>query len=137
VSGLSMGAFGVMNLALKRRDLFSVVTSWSGYFTANTPSVEGQPGSPGWIRDSPLIYVPQMRPPLDKDPVRISFYVGSSDAFAPSNEAFDRLLTRLGVPHRFRTVPGGHDWALWRAQLDGELTWTGRGFACEPRAAGA
>jgi enterochelin esterase-like enzyme len=130
VGGLSMGAFGAANLALKHRGLFGAVSSWSGYFTANTPSVEGATGSPGWRRDSPSVYVPSMRPSLETKQVRISFYVGDLDRFASSNRAFDRQLTRLGVPHRFRVLHGRHDWTLWRGQLDAELSWAGRGFTC-------
>ena len=130
VSGLSMGAFGATNLALRHRALFGTLTSWSGYFVANTPSVEGTPGSPAWRHDSPLDYVPGLRPSLASDPIRISFYVGDADRFAPSDRAFDRELSRLGIQHRFRIVAGGHDWDVWRSQLAAELTWVGRGFSC-------
>ncbi len=132
VAGLSMGAFGAMNLGLKNRDLFGAVSAWSGYYVANTPSVEGHPGTAAWKADSPLRYVSGLHPTLAKDPIRMSFYVGTSDRFAASNRALDRVLVRLGVPHRFRSLQGVHDWTLWRDQLSEELTWAGRGFSCTP-----
>lgn len=132
VAGLSMGAFGAMNLGLKNRNLFGAVSAWSGYYVANTPSVEGHPGTAAWKADSPLRYVAGLHPTLANDPIRMSFYVGASDRFAASNRALDRVLMRLGVPHRFRFLQGGHDWTLWRDQLSDELTWAGRGFSCTP-----
>ncbi len=39
---------------------------------------------------------------------------------------------QLGIPHRFRAVPGGHDAAVWRAQMATELTWIGRQFRQAP-----
>jgi len=130
VAGLSMGGFGAMNLALKHRDLFGTVSSWSGYFEANTPSVEGRPGSPGWVRDSPIDYVASLTPSLARNAPRMSFYVGDADRFLRTNQRFDRVLTEPGVPHRFRVLPGGHDWTLWKGQLNTELTWIGLADTC-------
>jgi enterochelin esterase-like enzyme len=63
-----------------------------------------------------------MQPALRARHPRISFFVGSRDGFAGENVAFDRLLTGLGVAHRFNLVPGaGHGWALWSAHYDSEL----------------
>ena len=42
--------------------------------------------------------------------------------------SFNETLTRLGIPHRFRAVAGGHDAAVWRAQMATELIWIGRQF---------
>jgi S-formylglutathione hydrolase FrmB len=128
IGGDSMGAFGAMNVALHHRDEFAAVSAWSGYFNANTPSVD-QPGSPLWRAYSPQLYAASLRPPLRTLHPRISFYVGSHDEFAAENVAFDRRLTSLGVPHRFQLVPdAGHDWDLWSKHLDGELKFLARGL---------
>jgi S-formylglutathione hydrolase FrmB len=122
IAGISMGGFGAMNVALHHRDEFAAVGSWSGYFTANTPSVHGQ-GRAEWLRYSPQRYASTLSPSLAGVHPAISFYAGSRDGFYGENVAFDRLLTRLRVPHRFTGVAGGgHNWALWSARLDDEIT---------------
>lgn len=126
IAGISMGGFGAMNVALHRRDEFAAVGSWSGYFNANTPSVHGMSPSE-WARYSPQRYVPGLSPALAAQHPAISFYSGSGDSFHGENVAFDALLTRLGVPHRFALVNGaGHNWSLWSSRLDGELTFLAR-----------
>jgi enterochelin esterase-like enzyme len=128
IGGDSMGAFGAMNVALHHRDEFAAVSAWSGYFNANTPAVQ-HPGSALWRAYSPQLYAPSMQPPLRVRHPRISFYVGSRDGFAGENVAFDRLLTGLGVAHRFNLVPGaGHGWSLWSAHYDSELKFLAGGL---------
>jgi S-formylglutathione hydrolase FrmB len=128
IGGDSMGAFGAMNVALHHRDEFAAVSAWSGYFNANTPSVDN-PGSALWRAYSPQLYAGEMQPPLRVLRPRISFYVGSRDGFAAENVAFDRRLTSLGVPHRFSLVRGaGHGWDLWSARFDSELKFLARGL---------
>src|SRR5205823_4222350 len=117
--------------ALQHRDVFAGASIWSGYFLANTPDVEPD-GSAAWRRDSPLVAVPRMAPNLRQKPVALSFYVGRVDRFAPQNVAFDRLLHRLGVEHRFALAPGGHTWSVWRDHLPAELIWLGRLLAVAP-----
>jgi len=126
--GLSMGAYGAVNLVLRHPREFGAVSAWSGYFRSNTPSVY-QTGSAADRAHSPLVYVRHMRPPLARLRVKISFYVGSRDGFLAENVRFHRLLVRLHVPHSFRVVPGyGHQWALWASQLDRELAFVGDAF---------
>ena len=129
IGGDSMGGFGAMNIALHHRDEFEAVSAWSGYFNANTPSVH-YPGSAFWRAYSPQLYASSLQPSLRMSHPRISFYIGNRDRFASENVAFDRLLTSLGVPHRFHLVTGArHGWTLWSAHLDSELKFLARGFA--------
>ena len=121
IAGVSMGGFGAVNLALHNRDLFRVASSWSGYFSANTPTVDGAPGSAAWIRSSPLAYAQTLRPSLVDKPVALSFYSGAKDRFFSENVAFNRLLRQLRTPHRFRAVEGGHSPRVWRRELLAEL----------------
>jgi enterochelin esterase-like enzyme len=126
IAGISMGGYGAANLGLRHRKTFGVVSSWSGYFLANTPSVEGPHGTGAWKAHSPMLFVPNLKPSLKRLPVRLSFYSGRSDGFYHENVAFDRLLTRMGVAHRFVSADGGHDSRLWKARLPIELRWIGR-----------
>jgi enterochelin esterase-like enzyme len=132
IAGLSMGGFGAMNVALHHRDEFGAVASWSGYFNANTPSVDA-PATAEARAHSPQSYAPDLRPSLATSHPAIEFYVGQRDAFASENAAFDRLLTGLHVPHSFRVLRGaGHTWSLWTSQLDHELAFLARAFAGSP-----
>ncbi len=123
-----MGGYGAINLALGHSGTFGIASSWSGYFISNTPKVDGPTGSATWRERSPLLEVAQLVPLLRKQPIATSFYSGRSDRFFKENVSFHETLTRLGIPHRFRAVPGGHDAAVWRAQMTTELTWIGRQF---------
>ena len=128
IAGISMGGYGAVNLALGHAAEFGVASSWSGYFVANTPSVDGPSGSATWRARSPLLSLAQLAPALRKQPVRTSFYSGRADRFFGENVAFSKALTKLGIAHRFRAVPGGHDATVWRAQMTTELKWIGRQF---------
>ena len=128
IAGISMGGYGAINLALGHSDRFGIAASWSGYFVSNTPDVDGPQGSSTWRARSPLLSVAQRAPTLRRQPVATSFYSGRADRFFAENVSFSETLTRLGLPHRFRAVAGGHDASVWRAQLTTELAWIGREF---------
>ena len=128
IAGISMGGYGAINLALGHSDRFGIAASWSGYFVSNTPDVDGPQGSSTWRARSPLLSVAQRAPTLRRQPVATSFYSGRADRFFAENVSFSETLTRLGIPHRFRAVAGGHDASVWRAQLSTELAWIGQEF---------
>jgi enterochelin esterase-like enzyme len=128
IAGISMGGYGAINLALGHSAEFGIAASWSGYFVSNTPQVDGPEGSASWRARSPLLSVTQLAPALRRQPVATSFYSGRADRFFDENVSFNKALTQLGIPHRFRAVAGGHDAAVWRAQMTTELTWIGREF---------
>jgi len=128
IAGISMGGYGAINLALGHSDRFGIAASWSGYFVSNTPDVDGPQGSSTWRARSPLLSVAQRAPTLRRQPVATSFYSGRADRFFAENVSFSETLTRLGIPHRFRAVAGGHDASVWRAQLTTELAWIGHEF---------
>jgi enterochelin esterase-like enzyme len=128
IAGISMGGYGAINLALGHTGTFGIASSWSGYFVSNTPNVDGPRGSQTWRARSPLLSVAARAPALRRQPVATSFYSGRGDRFFGENVSFNRVLTRLGIQHRFRAVAGGHDAAVWRAQMTAELIWIGRQF---------
>jgi len=61
---------------------------------------------------APLAYLEA--PLLRRLHTYIWFYSGSTDSLHLQNAAFARELTALAIPHRYRLVYGGHNWALWR-----------------------
>ena len=130
VAGISMGAFGAVNLALRHPDEFGAVMSWSGYFVANTPDVDGPAGSPDAAQDSPLRYLPSVASSVRAEGLRIAFYSSGSDPFNGENVAFAAALSAAGIPYQFETVPGGHMMAVWRSQLAPQLRWLGSALTC-------
>jgi enterochelin esterase-like enzyme len=115
IGGLSEGGFGAVNIALHHPGEFSVVESWSGYMKpAKLHSVFGSKLQlvP---RNDPITLVRRVAPALRSVGTYFWFYSGSEDRLRTQNTAFAGELQRLGLPHRFRLVYGGHNWALWRA----------------------
>jgi putative tributyrin esterase len=128
IAGISMGGYGAINLAFGHAGTFGIAASWSGYFVSNTPDVDGPEGSATWRARSPLLSVAHLAPTLRRQPIATSFYSGRADRFFGENVSFHETLTRLGIPHRFRAVAGGHDSSVWRAQMTAELAWIGHEF---------
>ena len=114
IGGLSEGGFGAVNIALQNPREFSVVESWSGYMQpARLPAIFGAhlrllP------RNDPMQLVVQDRAVLRSVGTYFWFYSGSEDRLKRQNVAFAGVLQKLGLPHTFRLVYGGHNWALWR-----------------------
>lgn len=130
IGGVSMGAFGATNAALGHLSEYGALLSWSGYFIANTPLVDGPAGSPQWRADSPLYSLGSHLGALHAEPLRISMYVSSDDEFLPQTLEFVRLLGAEHIVHRFTLYPGGHDPALWAAQLAEQMRWLSSGERC-------
>ena len=114
IGGLSEGGFGAVNIALHYPGEFSVVESWSGYM---------QPDKLHSVFGSNLQLLPRNDPPVlvrrDASALRslgtyFWFYSGSEDRLRGQNRSFASELTQLRLPHRYRLVYGGHNWALWR-----------------------
>lgn len=92
--------------------------SWSGYFEATDPSGHNVLilGSAAAQAAATVPTGAELLAEERRWPTLIALYVGrADDRFLAMNETFDAALTRSGVPHRFRTYPGGHSSALWRA----------------------
>jgi enterochelin esterase-like enzyme len=115
IGGLSEGGFGAVNIALHHPGEFSVVESWSGYMQPS--KLRSVFGTKLQLlpRNDPLTLVPKVAPALRALGTYFWFYSGSEDRLRTSNARFAGELRRLRLPHRFRLVYGGHNWALWRA----------------------
>lgn len=115
IAGLSEGGFGAVNIALHHPREFSVVESWSGYMQpAKLRSVFGSKLQLLRFND-PMTLVRKDAPTLRAEGTYFWFYSGSEDSFRRQNAQFSTELTQLRLPHRYRLVYGGHNWALWRA----------------------
>ena len=117
--GLSAGGYGAMNIGLRNLATFGAVEAWSGYFEATDPSGNHKLdlGSPQANAAAAVPRGADLKAAVNAHPSLIAFYVGrQDDRFADDNEGFDRALAREGIPHLFRTYPGGHSGALWTSE---------------------
>ncbi len=114
LAGLSEGGYGALNIGLHHPGEFHVLESWSGYArAADIGSIFGHRRA--LLRaNSPLDTLAAASPALRKAGVYVWFYSGSDDRFRSQNAAFAAALANARIPHRFRVVRGGHNWALWR-----------------------
>jgi enterochelin esterase-like enzyme len=123
--GLSAGGYGAANIGLRSLKTFGAVESWSGYFVATDPSGDDvlKLPTPAAQRSATVPDGSGLAEQLARWPTFVGFYVGMADRrFLGMNEAFDKALRRAGVPHLFRTYPGGHSVALWSSEAP---TWLG------------
>ena len=114
VAGLSEGGFGAINLAVHHPHEFSVVESWSGYERPDKLQSIFGPTLQLLSANDPRQLVRSAAPDLRKIGTYFWFYSGSTDRFRKQNAAFARELSALHVPHKYRLVYGGHNWAIWR-----------------------
>ncbi len=127
ISGLSMGGYGALHLAMRHPDLFGSVAASSAVLIPKLPNplpTEGRWqfysrilshafGSPlnqaYWEANSPLT--------LAKDPskfqgLKIYFDVGDQDryGFEKGAAVLDEILDKENYPHTYALRPGGHGW---------------------------
>jgi enterochelin esterase-like enzyme len=116
LGGLSEGGYGALNIGLHHPGEFHVLESWSGYEKAdNLRSIFG--GNQQLLaQNSPLETVDAVAPVLRRAHTYVWFYSGTTDRLRKQNRAFETELVRLGIPHRFFLVRGGHNWGLWRGE---------------------
>lgn len=131
VSGLSMGGYGAVKLALKHPHLFAAAASHSGAL-----------GRGAWPIRGDDAYSAEMRAIFGRDPrgggedlfalarrfkgvpapaLRID--CGTGDFLIRDNRAFHRHLTRLKIPHAYRERSGGHTWDYWDREVRALLPW--------------
>jgi putative tributyrin esterase len=127
ISGLSMGGYGALHLAMRHSDLFGSVAATSAVLVPQLPDplpTEGRGrfysrilshafGSPlnraYWEANSPLT--------LAKDPskfqgLKIYFDVGDQDryGFEKGAAVMNEILDKENYPHTYALRPGGHGW---------------------------
>ena len=120
IAGLSSGGFGAVNLAILNPTDFSWAASYSGYFVGRS-TIFGS----AWRANSPL-YTAAGVPKAERMPLYLG--VGSEDyEFRSGTLAFAATLKALGwTDYDLQTVPGGHGWVAWNAELVESLTWLGQ-----------
>jgi len=117
--GVSAGGYGAFNIGVRNLQTFGAVESWSGYFAATDPAGDRvlDLGSTLLNDAATVPSGPALAQTVTKWPSLLAFYVGRQDGrFLTMNQQYDAALTASHVSHTFRTYPGGHSGALWRAE---------------------
>ena len=107
VMGISSGGYIALAMVLARTDVFHFA---AGQSSTITPTL------------SQMLALRQRYAPL---PATLRLYIdcGRYDIsngeynFPALNRGFSRELESYGVPHRYRDVADGHDWASWRERM--------------------
>jgi putative tributyrin esterase len=118
ITGLSMGGFGALNIALNNQATFCAAGSLSG-------GVDPRPFSGNWGLDAVFgDRVKNERFWNDRaivsnahrfifSGIDLAIDCGVDDFFIDSNRALHRRLTELKIPHDYTERPGGHTWEYW------------------------
>lgn len=136
VSGLSMGGFGSLVLAMHHPNLFGACAALSAaavtdeMLTAMPGELYNQMLAPvlsgpvagndrltlTWKRNSPIILA-QSAPVNELKKVRWYIDCGDDDALSEGNAMLHIALTKRQVSHEYRVRDGAHNWAYWRGSL--------------------
>lgn len=134
ITGLSMGGFGAMSLAMKHKDLFGAAGSTSGGldirpFPQNweIPQLLGEQAEhpEAWDEATPINLIPL----IENGDLAIVFDCGYDDFFFGVNNDFHAELLRRGIMHDFYVRPGGHTAAYWGNAIDFQLVFFRNFFA--------
>ncbi len=147
ISGLSMGGFGSLTLAMHHPDLFGSCAALSAsartdeMFTAMpderynsvfgpvfSGSVKGQDRlTVTWKRNNPITLA-KSAPEGNLSRVRWYIDCGDDDALSTGNALLHIALLDRKIPHEYRVRDGGHTWPYWRTGLPEALKFIGEGF---------
>lgn len=134
IAGLSMGGYGALKFGFKYPDRFALAGSFSGAlnvarFDLNTyrggwkaltdsvKAVYGDMGSRTRLENDLFRMIEDL--PADKAGSLPFVYLdcGTEDGLISDNRNFAAKLLEKKVPHEFRQLPGGHNWAYWDKQI--------------------
>ena len=133
ISGLSMGGYGAIKLALKYPDHFASATGHSGAYAICIKEVKeelnpelarifGPNRGAGGPND--CFALAERANPASLPALR--FDCGVDDFLIEANREFHAHLGRLGIPHEYAEFPGAHTWAYWDQHVQESLAFHAR-----------
>jgi S-formylglutathione hydrolase FrmB len=151
ISGLSMGGYGAIILALHYPAVFGAAASHSGVLSTlyvgphpfteparyATSVGEAQPAAGGFWPRYQLYWGSDLQRWREVDPAEAAAALlrrgqplpalfidcGRDDGFVDQNRAFHWELSRLGVAHAYAEWPGAHTWRYWSTHVRESLAW--------------
>jgi S-formylglutathione hydrolase FrmB len=118
ITGLSMGGFGALHIALDRPDEFGAAGSISGAVdprgSEDEPGIDlvfGDPARDAGFWESEAIVANARN--FGSEHIALTIDCGVNDSLVQSNRTLHERLVELGVPHDYAERPGGHTWQYW------------------------
>ncbi|MDR8395779.1 MULTISPECIES: alpha/beta hydrolase [Paraburkholderia] len=118
ITGLSMGGFGALHIALDRPDEFGAAGSISGAVDPrgceDEPGIDQVFGDPArhadfWNNEA----IVENARSFGAAHIALTIDCGVNDSLVQSNRTLHERLVELGVPHDYAERPGGHTWKYW------------------------
>lgn len=118
ITGLSMGGFGALHIALDRPDEFGAAGSISGAVdprgSEDEPGIADVFGDPArhadfWNNETIVANAGT----FGSAHIALTIDCGVNDSLVESNRTLHEKLVELGVPHDYAERPGGHTWTYW------------------------
>lgn len=146
VSGLSMGGFGSLLIALKHHDLFGSCAAYSAAIRTFDDFVNRDPEAykqslqlpygpqPTNIDNMPAVFVNNNLFTLFEkkaaEAKTVKWYIdcGDDDFLYNGNSQLHIHLRNLSIPHQYRVRDGAHNWTYWRQSVQQGLQFIGSGF---------
>ena len=147
ISGLSMGGYGSMNLALRNPELFAAAAPLSGAFYDENTIIDMDEAN--WTRAYGQLYGRDLKGAdrltktlFENSPIKIvetkstdelkkvRYWIdcGDDDFLTKGNCLLHIALTEKKIPHEFRMREGGHTWDYWRTGIIPALEFIGKSF---------
>jgi len=138
ISGISMGGYGALKIAMKHPDLFGSVSAHSAVLLAHLDDAQVRGGRLAafnamfdqiyginqdltyWEQNNPMTLAADMK---KLDSLKIYFDCGTEDeyGFQVGTKALDDMLTKAGFPHEAHLYPGRHGWDYAMQHTDASL----------------
>lgn len=151
-TGLSMGGYGALLLALRHPDIFGAAASHSGaVLTARATTELGRPWE--WSktlygegldgarkrREHDILTRAQRFLREDTDTARLRYdgpalYLdcGTEDFLYYASRELTQALRMVGVPYEYHEYPGDHDWGYWDSHVQDSLRFHCRRWGITP-----
>lgn len=119
ITGLSMGGYGALRLAINYPNIFGACGSMSGAVNLKDSKAKYEIAkrlgdtityARNWIDYSVVNMVHKINP---ADSLQLIIDCGVDDFFFNANKLLHQKLQNLKIPHYYAENPGNHNWAYW------------------------
>jgi len=126
ITGLSMGGYGALYLAIRHQDVFGAAGSMSGCVDIrpfsnswNMPDLLGSYADfpERWESRSVINMLHLVKP----DAFTLLIDCGTKDLFYSVNKTLHEQLLYRNIPHDYIERPGGHNWDYWENAIEYQL----------------
>ena len=131
IAGLSMGGFGAFNLGMRHPERYAAISTHSGAFLMyryarwmdadpQFAAILGSDDSSVQQEYNPEYVIEQAVRAHGVDALpALAMDTGTADSadLVASNRQLHATLTRLGVTHLYRELPGAHTWDYWDREV--------------------